>query len=341
MNYIRPVFKFAKREFRDAFLNQGQIKIGTLFEYRDSEKYSGKIYDKDEGKKSIQIYFDNLHLTGKELSEFGIAFFGGGEGLIHLYNSTVKIKMDENDCYIYCTSSEFFSDSLFQAVIDGYDACTLITNPDLFFNELKESFKYGKYIDSFYCLYIDRDLKLDWEKQKEDIEILKSIPASTIKPKSYAPQREIRTIFLPSESENNLLYKVEIIPSLKKYLLPINFDDLDINVVKNKPDGYRIGVRLIKKDGKPNSIFSIKFPNEVFTPVIFGESEELDIGFVPETLTNTFRDGYVINADCFVEMTEFGAVHCVNKLNEITSIEYFSEKDDEQLAITAPMPNSL
>lgn len=326
MKYIRPIFKFAPKKFRDDFLNQGQIKIGTLFEYRDSEKYSGKIYDISEGEKSIQIYFDRVSLTGNELSKFGIPF--SGAGLCNLYDTKLKINMDENDCYIYCTSSSFFSDTLLQAVEDGNDSCTLITNPELFLNDLKENFIYGKYIDTVHCLYGDREIKLDWDKQKHYIELFKSIPASIIKPKSYAPQREVRTIFLPSDTKNKLSKKIETIPSLKKHLIPIGFDDLDINVLKNRPDGYKIGVRLIKKDSKKDSIFSIKLPNEIFTPIIFGNSDELLIGFIPETETNTYQNPTINNAKFGISMTELGPVFCVNELNEIIGIEYFSEPDN-------------
>ena len=68
MKYTFPLFKFSKKDHVKALLTQGKVRIGTLFEFRNSEKYSGLIYDNEEGQKQTSIYFDRVELTGNELA---------------------------------------------------------------------------------------------------------------------------------------------------------------------------------------------------------------------------------------------------------------------------------
>jgi hypothetical protein len=323
MKHIKPLFKFAKKEHRDSFCKQGVIRVGTLFEYRDQQKYSGKIYDKGEGQKSISVFFENENISANEIAKFGFNF--SGEGIFNMINSTLEIQMNHNDCYIFCTSSDFFSDSLTQAIQDKYDACTLITQPELFFKELDKKFIDGDIIDFLPCLYGDRNIQLNWKKQKQYIKLFTSIPAALIKPKKYQNQREIRTIISPL-SENIILEpKIKTINELTKYTLPIDFSGFDSFYFKDQSKKKEIIVRIIKKNNFNESKFSVQFPNEIFTPHIFEINNDLKLGFISQTRTNTYESPKSSNAEIGIIITDIGPIFCVNSLKSIERIEYFSK----------------
>ncbi len=321
MKHIKPLFKFAKKEHRDSFCKQGVIRVGTLFEYRDQQKYSGKIYDKEEGQKSISVFFENENISTNEIAKFGFNF--SGEGIFNMINSTLEMQMNHNDCYIFCTSSDFFSDSLTQAIEDKYDACTLITEPELFFKELDKKFTDGNIIDFSPCLYGDRNIKLDWRNHKQYIELFKSIPAALIKPKKYQNQREIRAIITPSNEDIILEPKIKTIKELSKYTLPIDFLGFDCDFFKDHSKNKKIVVRIIKKNNSNESEFFILFPNEIFTPHIFEINDDIKLGFISQTKTDTYDSPKSSNAEIGIIMTDIGPVFCVNSLKNIERIEYF------------------
>ncbi|MBW2569099.1 MAG: hypothetical protein JRE23_07670 [Deltaproteobacteria bacterium] len=321
MKYTFPLFKFLKNDHTQTLLNYGQIRVGTLFEFRDSEKYSGLIYDNGEGQKQISVYFNRVELTGNELAAFGIPI--GGEGKVNLYGSTIGLRQDSPDCYIYPTTSSFFSSTLIQAVDDGKESCVMIKNPEQFFNVLTQNFNKGTYIGIFPCLYGDRQLNLDWDKHKEYIKVLSSVPASIVKPSKHIVYREVRTLWL----KNSDRIKPEIfnVPELINFVTEVRFEDLDLTAIRNDSKQKRIGVEVIKKPGMKNAEFSIEMPNEVFTPVIFESEGKNVIGFKAESNTTEYKGPTVSNADIGVAMTDVGPLFCVNYIDDIVQFRYFSQ----------------
>ena len=323
MNYTFPIFKFAESKFSKEFIDKGQIKIGTLYDYRNEEKYSGKICDNKEGNKTISVRIENVSTKGNEFLKHGIPM--GGDGNIKLSNSTITLDLNSKNCYIYCTASELLSDTLIQYFEeDGYDSCVMITQPNEFFKELDKSFEFGTFINFFSCLYGSRNINLNWEQDKEYIKVLKSFPASILKPKEYFHQREIRAILSPNT--DSIKPEIIEIPSLTKYLIDINFDDFDLGVLKGKKTNNRIGVRIKMNDGKPDALFSIKYPNEMFSPIIYGIDESL-LGFKFGTKAETYKEANIDNAQIGITPTEIGTIFCSNNLNRISRLEYFTTSE--------------
>ena len=322
MKYTFPLFKFSKKDHVKALLTQGKVRIGTLFEFRNSEKYSGLIYDNEEGQKQTSIYFDRVELTGNELAAFGIPI--GGEGMVNLYGSTLNLIQDSPDCYIYPTTSSFFSRTLVQAVDDGKESCVMIKNPERFFNILSQNFDLGTYVGTYPCLYGDRQLSLNWDKDKEYIKVLSSVPAAIIKPSNHVVYREVRVIWLPNHDQ----IKPEIlqVPDLSGLAVEINFDDLEVSAIGNSSKHYRIGVMVIKKPGLHTAEFSIEMPNEVFTPVIFESKGKTSFGFRAESNTVEYKGPKVTNADIEIAMTSVGPLFCVNSVDDVVQLRYFSQE---------------
>lgn len=49
------LYKYVPRKFSEAFLRKGAIKIGTLYEYRQAEKYNAAVADLDEGAYHTEL----------------------------------------------------------------------------------------------------------------------------------------------------------------------------------------------------------------------------------------------------------------------------------------------
>lgn len=322
MTYINPIFKFSTKEHRDALCEKGKIRIGTLSDFKDSERHKGKILDLGEGNKTINIHFDEISLPANELNKYGIFLFSG-DGIMNLRNSTISLDYSDENCFVYCTSAAFFSDSLKQAIEDEYDACTMIINPVQFFKEIDRKFDKGNLATISPCIYGDRTINIKWEKHKESIKTLLDIPSVLVKPMGYSNQMEVRGVFT-ANVKDNIEPVIMTFENLVKYTIPVNFDNLDYNVL-NTENQVRFGVKVIKSNGKGISDFSIKMPNEVFTPLIFGEENDLMIGFLPQTRGKSYVSPVVKNAEIGITQTEFGPLFCVNKLKDVSSLEYYSE----------------
>lgn len=320
MTCTYPLFKFLKRKYANNLINQGEVRLGTLFDFCDQEKHAGLICDVDEGRKELVVYIDKLESTGDELAAFGMPF--GGDGMISLVGATITICQDSPDCYIYSTTESFFSESLVQAVKDGKDACVMIKKPEIFFDIVDRSFGKGGYVGVHSCLYGERKLQLSWDEHRDYLKALQAVPAAIIKPTEHAVYREVRAIWLKSECE--ITPENVLAPDMVDLVVEVDFTDINLDVVINPLVGTKIGVEVIKKDNKASAMFSIEEPCEVFTPVVIESGDGDFIGFKPESDVFSFRAAHMANADYTVSMTEVGPLLCVNRLDDVVRLRYFS-----------------
>lgn len=322
MKYRAPLFKFLEERFAIEMIRVGSLKIGTLYEYRDAERYSGKILDQGEGKRKTKIAIERFEGTGDELNEKIGLFTGAGQ--VRLYGSSVQINESNPNCYIYCTTSAFFSDTLHQAIKDGKEACVMITDPEQFFRDLSVHIPEKRFTGTYPCLYGKRDYNLSFENDQEALRQLRSIPPALVKPSEHWPYREVRSIWESNEDTLQPFYPK--VGELSKYLIRIKFDEINLDVILRQESGYKFGVKIILKSGT-FSTFSIETPNELFTPIIFGEEDEHTsamLGFIPQTRGNTFFGAEIKNCDTGITMSEIGPIFCVNRLSEIQELEYFT-----------------
>ena len=200
----------------------------------------------------------------------------------------------------------------------------MIKNPELFFNILSQNFDLGTHVGTYPCLYGDRRLRLNWDKDKEYIKVLSSVPAAIIKPSNHVVYREVRAIWLPNHDQ----IKPEIlqVPGLSGLVAEINFDDLEVSAIGNSSKQYRMGVKVIKKPGLHTAEFSIEMPKEVFTPVIFESEGKTSFGFRAESNTLGYKGPKVSNADIRIAMTEAGQLFCVNSVDDVVQLRYFSQQ---------------
>ena len=322
MKYRHPLFKFLEENYATEMIRKGSFRIGTLYEYRDDEKYSGKILDQGEGKRKTKIAIERFEGTGDDLGE-KIGLFSG-PGSVRIYGSSVTIKESSPNCYIYCTTGAFFSDTLYEAIKDGKEACVMITDAEQFFQELSSHIPEKEFKGTHPCIYGERDYNLSFENDQEALHQLRSIPPALVKPPEHWPYREVRSIW--ESNEDTLQPFCKKVGELSKYLIRVKFDNINLDVISRQESGYKFGVKIILKNDT-FSTFSIETPNEVFTPIIFGEQDENKsamLGFIPETHGQTYVGAEISNCDTGITMSEIGPILCANPLSEIRELEYFT-----------------
>ncbi|MBA7573477.1 hypothetical protein ES708_15275 [subsurface metagenome] len=185
-------YKYINNKYVNDFFTHGKIRVGTLYEYRNTEKYGTIIGDKDEGTKSKYMELTKSNVTSEEqLPDFArrIAKFDLGEGnTAHFKNCVFEERQDSPDCFIYSMCNTY--DQAIMHRLD-YDTCIKIEQPDEFFTALSRSLRHKATFEGYFsCIYTNRRRKYN--------EVDDSRPA-LIKDPVYKSQCEVRAIWMPKK----------------------------------------------------------------------------------------------------------------------------------------------
>lgn len=201
------MYKFIKKKYSQQLLLEGNIKIGTLYSYRDSELEKG-ISDLNEGIKTVSYQFsENAVIGGNHnnpdnkdyiaSSQFGVAY-ADETSLIHLGNAQTSKVIESENFFILCLSRE--QDAQFEDA--NYDSCIYITN-DNFFKELTELINEQIPVNFLgYYEIIYQDKNEEWNGKDMGLHpcIIKD------NKEEYVKQKEVRAIWEPKDD------KIEIEP---------------------------------------------------------------------------------------------------------------------------------
>jgi hypothetical protein len=99
-------FKYLKSDFADSFLQKGSLRVGTLFDYRNTEKYNFAVSDRAEGTSNIVANNETINGSGYKGTIPGIKVGAGakieiGEG------ASIKVQISSDNYYIFCVSKSF------------------------------------------------------------------------------------------------------------------------------------------------------------------------------------------------------------------------------------------
>lgn len=134
-------FRYSGQKYNDALLALGNVRIGTLHDFRRTEHKQG-IADVNEGKKRVSHHIPyatekdvgSIHLEA--LKQFNAINLEGSTDVI-LENVSVSQEFDHPDCFVHCTSVKYSSDVLRQ--FDGADSCVEISDLFGFYRRLTET----------------------------------------------------------------------------------------------------------------------------------------------------------------------------------------------------------
>ena len=142
------MYRYSPKKYNDSLFLMGNIRIGTLHDFRNTEHNSG-IADPKEGTKTVSHHIDHLHIkdssdTSKNnkkdidsLSAFNAINLGENCKNITIRNVSVSKRFDEPDVYILCVSKYLSKKTMRQ--FEGSDSCVKITNENLFYTLITET----------------------------------------------------------------------------------------------------------------------------------------------------------------------------------------------------------
>ncbi len=183
-------YKYLKPEHAEGLMHNGAIRIGTLYEYRESEDERA---DKLEGSRQYKMSGSRVD-TANETSEAQYLRMQGFNNCVfensHPNGAIAITERVSKDCYIYCTSKKFDENNLNK--FGG--ACIRIDRPNEFFSMVGLSLRQQGYVLGDFevaeIIYCARDKVYNYSE-----DVPQDIPGWQVKPSIFSPEQEIRTMW--------------------------------------------------------------------------------------------------------------------------------------------------
>jgi hypothetical protein len=209
------LFKYSKWAHAEALIRWGQIRVGTLDDYRNIEKHSSLIGDKEEGETFL---FDNpLFVTGETISTWAARFVppeftGPGKSTIGWVGCYFNQPRRCPNVWLYCIS-ERLSFRVMDSFEANYDACVRIPGVWPFFVSIHQELSRQRPIAAGFIVpitYRPRSLHYSADDRLDPI---------SVKPPRFAPQVEVRFVFFPAQEITEPHLDLTI-PALKAFCEP-------------------------------------------------------------------------------------------------------------------------
>ena len=193
-----PLYKYMKLEHAIDLVRKGSLRIGTLNDFKKSEKHSGSILDQEEGIK-VTYSEDEIDLSHPETVPSFLRNHIRLNGVKYWKISNVRFQVTDKspDYYIYTVSEEYNPEIMRRMLNEnGYDSCVQIDQPEIFFGIITD------------CLYKECKIKdgggfaarCVYENRSQHYSKTGRPHPTLIKDTSYSFQKEIRAIWTPSEN---------------------------------------------------------------------------------------------------------------------------------------------
>lgn len=138
---MSSAFRYSGQKYNDALLALGNVRVGTLHDFRRIEHKRG-VSDPREGTKSVSHYISSV--TDKDvgstnldaLKKFEIFDVSDCKDWA-INNIHISREFEYPDCFVHCVSVEYSMDVLGQ--FEGADSCVEITDLIGFYNRLTKT----------------------------------------------------------------------------------------------------------------------------------------------------------------------------------------------------------
>ena len=155
--FIFPAFKFLSREHACKLLDNGNVHLPTIQEFRDPNRYKGRLLDVREGQ--VKLVSRYTHYEGLAKDAHGtLPRFYPPDQRLDVSNMEYAEELEFSNAYLYCTTGRFFSDSLEWAIGEKRDSCVLITDFEAFLRRVSDALSHLQLRGFGECLYIGRDI---------------------------------------------------------------------------------------------------------------------------------------------------------------------------------------
>ncbi len=299
-------------------LERGSVRVGTLHEYRDEERFEGKTSDANEGSRQILVQGPRS-IDGSESQVLGIQLMCPGRLEV---DGSMAVSLDWPDCNIYCLSGAFFTSTLRQSLADGKKACVAILDTRSFFAALSEQSSLGQLLLVDQCRYGPRNIEIPQNQSLMEVAGA-AIPPVLLKPEEYSDQREVRAVW--QNRDGPVAASVVDLASVTSSLLPVSFSDVDVTAVLEGKEELVVGARIKRESGK-DGLFSIRVPGQIFTLVCAEVEGQRQLAFAPQSHRGQFVGAHFENVAWGMNFSDAGALHAGTPLADITAVEYFSRR---------------
>lgn len=275
------LFKFLSHDYAETML-KGDVYISDISDFRNTDKHKLTVGDAMEGITN--------YISCNEIKQIVV-----------------------NDHYIYCTTTNFISDSLFWAQKNNKECCVMITSPQDFFDKINRDSPDIEFCGSAICSYKPSktfDFNLYHEVSTNHITRLNTC---LIKELKYAPQLEYRAIWKPKTTpEKNILLNSDI----SKHLIKIHYSKINEDEFKL---GKPVTIKVFRHKGPP-TILQCGYPHKILTPSTFSIDSTRYLGF--SFFSNRLSYINVESAD--MGMYSVGNHHTIgiNAIANISHIEF-------------------
>lgn len=193
------VFKYCTKQNMDSMLLHGQIRIGTLFDWRRSHQYGELVGDQDEGYTRI----------GGNVLWYDHRFVGA-----ILVESTVVDNSTPGNHNVHFTNHAFHTPNVFTLSVsttysehdhrlwlekEGYDACYRIRSARLFFKAISRSPDFAP-MAAFVC----QGPIHYYDKSQPNHQFLGTFHPALVKRPEFGSQSEIRAIWAPRTADQDI-----------------------------------------------------------------------------------------------------------------------------------------
>lgn len=200
----QPLYKYILKQYLQAFLSRGSLKIGTLHDYRKTESYGDVIGDKNEGLHKTELFLKGGGEIDLASNSPESEYFRKHVLQPEQRDAKVKIILEDGarliahsnspDLYIYCVSSEY-SPTVMKEF--GCDACLQIFRPYEFFDAISRKIRHQAVFNGLGPVtYLNKTTHYTQPH---------TLHPAVMKDPEYEYQKEWRSIWVPKKTNNQPL----------------------------------------------------------------------------------------------------------------------------------------
>jgi hypothetical protein len=192
MTFVRgapSLFKYLMRDHAEALVETGELRISTLYDLQDEERYGDEIGDKEEGLRTV---YSDEDFDIDHVPEFARGTLIQPQGHKNVEFRGIEFRLDRTspNLYTYSTCQIYERRLLLEF---KYDACVEILDTYLFFTEVTRQLKSAGYASELLHLG-----PCHYQPRREHHSVETKFHPAMVKAPKYSHQREVRAVWQPS-----------------------------------------------------------------------------------------------------------------------------------------------